>query len=214
MNALGRRLGVIALAGVVMLGGLGQNTAHADGDGEASTEEGVLRTATAPALDQHISAGMSAAEQNSADAATRLTLVADEVRRISVPATYSGLTVDHDITTVNVYITGEIPGELARYAAMRPLGVTVVVHDKASFSREQSMAAVSLLIQNQAWVERLGLTQVSVAPDGSGIVIGVVGAKPDPATTADLETFLNLPGGVRYRENAEAPRAQPAKINR
>jgi hypothetical protein len=199
-----RVVGVVLSGCVVMVLAVGGSAAAAGGPvvGQIDSVDPALPGSVS--IGSHVSSIVPEDAQATSDLGTRLSLVADQVRTMADPASFSGLTVDERSATITVFDVGDPSSGIRAYAASAPLGMTINLMPTGRFTRAQAMAASEKLIESKQWVAALGVTMTSVNPDGSGLTVFVSGDAPTSDVQSQVEQYLALPGGITL-----SPKASP-----
>ncbi len=99
------------------------------------------------------------------------------------------------------YWHGDVPKDVADYAATRPQGVAVVATGGAPYSRSQLQAAARTLMSAPI-VRTLKIQAAAARPDGSGLDLTLAGPGPTAAQQAELVRAAGLAAkALTYRSN-------------
>lgn len=160
----------LGTAGLVLVGGTLLGTAFAHDDSES---EGVPESSSG----------------------SELSTVADRIKTLGGEG-FAGVEVRQDQVIVSHWV-GAAPGRVKAYAESRPMGVTIVLVERARFNREQLQASQARIADCDLAIE-VGAVGVSVLADGSGLRIDLRGALPERAQRERLAELAGLPGDALW----------------
>ncbi|MCD9152983.1 hypothetical protein [Aeromicrobium duanguangcaii] len=117
--------------------------------------------------------------------------IADHVRAMGGDS-FAGLEVDPDKKVITARWHGSVPAKVAEYAAETPEGIRIVATSQAAYTRAE-LQVVARKLAGSAEGRALGLTEVSVHSDGSGVRAGVTADVPSQDEQRELARFAGLP---------------------
>ncbi|MTB87254.1 hypothetical protein H9L21_07170 [Aeromicrobium senzhongii] len=90
---------------------------------------------------------------------------------------------------------GSVPARVTEYAAETPGGIRIVATSQAAYTRSE-LQEVARRLADSTEGRALGLTEVSVNSDGSGVRVGVTADVPSQDEQRELARFAGLPASA------------------